>query len=661
MGYAEYLFVARFGYIWGSMLTFFRFFGLLLLFELVLGSSVVVAQHLSTAYFVDSTAALTYSQVKDGHGIHFKPGKAFVGEHPTWIRVDVPKGIVGSYCFDYGVTTSTEAYWSVRGETRRTINGSFVPPSQRSEPRHVRTICLELDSSTRYVYMRFPPDDIRLAAEPVWELVPREVLESQLDRSESESFIITGGMIVFALMSLALFLYLRDRTFLLFGFYLVSMYTMVSTNFLGYHLGDMFPLVFLNWYSNQIFFIATPLLFTWFSYEYFLVKLERGVWRSVFQVLFLFSLVCFATFLGSRGLNTFVILIYNFVVVVTVFLYSILRYLKERSSSMLYFLVGLAFPVTAAILIFIHSLAIIHIGPVRQLAGGATLIFCMVMGVGLVDRFRRGRRLQVRREQEAALLTVRSEALEKQNRLIEEQKTALETQARKYSDLNETKDKLLSVLSHDLRGPLGNLGAILDLLSSNALTLQEFQQLSGKLRTDVRSTHTMLEEVLQWVRSQRDGIIPKPVVIDLNLMIEQSLHDAAHQSSPKGIRLEFNRRASLKVYADIDHVSIVLRNLLSNAIKFSPANQVVTVEAYVEEARGVISIRNFGVPIAPTEIEKIVAGQKVVGTRGSSGEKGTGLGLAMCQEFIVANQGQFAIVSSKDEGTVVTVSLPLAP
>lgn len=638
------------------MRIFFRLLGLFLALQLATSS---VGQALKTSYFVDSTSTLSFSNLLEVELSRFQPGISFAGKCPTWVRVEIPKSTrPGTYCIDHGVQTSVEAFWFYGGTVHRAINGSFVPPSKRSQPRHSRSICFEVDSSTHFIFIKFPPDDIRVASAPEWEIVPERELTKQLDTWENESYMITGGMVVFALMSLAIFLYLRDRTFLLFGIYLIAMYTMVNTAFLQYHLGELLPSIFLSRYVNQIFFITTPFVFTWFSYEYFLIKDERIYWRYVFWALFGGAAVCLVTLLSSYGINTLVILLYNFLVIFVVFIYSIVRYLRDRSPSMLYFLSGLIFPVIAAMLILLHSLVIVTVSSLRQIAGTATLLFCLAMGVGMVDRYRRSKRLQIQKEQEAALLTVRSEALEHQNRLIEQQRVEMENQARKYSDLNETKDKLLSVLSHDLRGPVGNLGAILDLLSSNTLTHQEFHDLSNRLRTDVRSTHGMLEEVLQWVGSQRDGIVPKPVLFDLSRSAAQTISELVHHASPKRVAVEFQPSSSVNVLADPDHINIVLRNLLSNAIKFSPIGETVTVETRMEHSWGVVSIKNLGVPIAPDAIAKILNGQRVSGTRGSSGEKGTGLGLAMCQEFIQSNRGRLDITSSRESGTVVRVFLP---
>jgi two-component system, sensor histidine kinase and response regulator len=226
--------------------------------------------------------------------------------------------------------------------------------------------------------------------------------------------------------------------------------------------------------------------------------------------------------------------------------------------------------------------------------------------------------------------------------------------------MNSTKDKLLSVLSHDLRAPIGNLRSILSLMTRQALTPEEFREISEKLKYDVDAAYDMLDDVLHWVKSQYAGIVPNPVDFKLLDVIREVTQLATPIASEKQVKLVLRTLGNDMVHADRDHVHIIVRNLVSNAIKFTRASTTVTVVTEIKGAFVEVQVKDQGLGMSPTIVDKIKNGIKIESTRGTTGEKGTGLGLLLCREFVALNGGDLSFESVPGSGTTVSFTLHTA-
>jgi signal transduction histidine kinase len=265
------------------------------------------------------------------------------------------------------------------------------------------------------------------------------------------------------------------------------------------------------------------------------------------------------------------------------------------------------------------------------------------------------------KEHEAKLFQMKNTELQSHNDIIENQKLLLADQARKLEELNGTKDKLLSVVSHDLRAPVGHLRSILSMLSNKLITPDEFHGLSENLKHDVEGVHEMLEDVLNWVKSQHEGIVPHPLNFDIKVLADDVVQLAAPLASAKNIAINVDCNTHPIVYADRDQVHIIFRNLISNAIKFANSNTRITIRIISNASATEIKISDEGIGIREEDVKKIMTGMKVTGTSGTSGEKGTGLGLLLCREFIQLNGGTFFLESTVGKGTTVSFTFPGEP
>lgn len=246
------------------------------------------------------------------------------------------------------------------------------------------------------------------------------------------------------------------------------------------------------------------------------------------------------------------------------------------------------------------------------------------------------------------------------NFAIEHQKEEIHAQAENLQQLNHLKSKLFSVISHDLRGPISNLQALLELLAQKVLKPEEFLILSDKLKTNLNITQRTLENLLNWSLSQMEGIKTIPKAFDLKHTIDEVCKLVEEGAERKNIKVENALLSSVQVYADPDQVQLILRNLIHNAIKFSNADNRIVVSSSVASALCTVSVKDFGIGMTSEEIGTILNSQEFFSKNGTEQETGTGLGLILCKEFIHRNDGSMTIESRSGNGTQVSFTLPLA-
>ena len=249
--------------------------------------------------------------------------------------------------------------------------------------------------------------------------------------------------------------------------------------------------------------------------------------------------------------------------------------------------------------------------------------------------------------------------LANQNMAIEQQKVAIQVQAENLRQIDQIKTKLFSVISHDLRGPISNLQSMLDLFTKKLMTADEFISLSEKLKENLNLSQRTLENLLNWSLSQMGGIKTERKKIDVISSIDEACQLMEAVAARKNITLHKDLHG-MKVWADEDQLQVVLRNLIHNAIKFSSFNDRIEIRTLRDQAHCQITVKDVGIGMTPEEIETLVGSKRYLSKTGTEQEKGTGLGLMLCKEFITRNGGEISIISSLGKGTEVSFTLLLA-
>jgi two-component system, sensor histidine kinase and response regulator len=203
------------------------------------------------------------------------------------------------------------------------------------------------------------------------------------------------------------------------------------------------------------------------------------------------------------------------------------------------------------------------------------------------------------------------------------------------TDINEVKDKLFSIVAHDFRGPLNSLQGVLTLLNSGHLSESEVQYLLKGLADKVNDTQNLLENLLNWAKTQMQGIEINPEVF-----------------KPKPIA---------QVKADIDTIRLIIRNLISNAIKFTHRGGQVIIDVQNLDNQYVkVLISDSGIGISPEKQSQLFNLKTHFTSYGTDNEKGTGLGLLLVKDFVQLNQGELGLESQENQGSIFYFTLPLA-
>lgn len=227
---------------------------------------------------------------------------------------------------------------------------------------------------------------------------------------------------------------------------------------------------------------------------------------------------------------------------------------------------------------------------------------------------------------------------------------------------NASKLKLIKVISHDLRGPFTGLLGLTELMEKqyDHYSKEEMQEMLRMLSDSSKNTLTLIENLVQWAKLQADGIKMERKNIRIASMIKQNFQIYANMAAQKQISLVNKVDEFLLVNADENMLLLIIRNLINNAIKFTPEGGEIRIEAGSKRRYVRIDITDTGIGMSPEQINNFLYDDDNTSASGTLGEKGSGLGLMLCKEFIEKHNCRMYINSNKNRGTVVTFTMPAA-
>jgi len=243
------------------------------------------------------------------------------------------------------------------------------------------------------------------------------------------------------------------------------------------------------------------------------------------------------------------------------------------------------------------------------------------------------------------------------NAALQDSNEEIQKQSQELKQLNTLKNKLFSVISHDLKAPMYALRNLFDDMQKQNMPAEEIKSLIPDIKNDLNYTVGLMDNLLQWSKSQMQASTVHPQVVHVSEEIDDVIHILCLQAQAKKIRVENHSLNGVTVWADKDMINLVLRNLVSNAIKFSPVGSAILVGAQEQFDFAEIYVQDTGKGISQEEIKKIEA-QEFYTTNGTGHEQGTGLGLMLCKEFLIKNKGQLRIESQPGKGSIFSFSLP---
>ncbi|MEY2901491.1 MAG: hypothetical protein RLY89_597 [Bacteroidota bacterium] len=254
----------------------------------------------------------------------------------------------------------------------------------------------------------------------------------------------------------------------------------------------------------------------------------------------------------------------------------------------------------------------------------------------------------------AILILVRN--ISKANKSLNEKNGIINVQNEFLEKTNTDKDRLFSIISHDLRGPASTIQALMKAFSEKRIPLHDFETLLPGIVKNTNNLSNTLDNLLTWSMS-KNGIQLVPEQLNINQCIQENLALVDEQMRLKKITTQ-NNCPSFDVFADKNHLDVILRNLLNNAIKFSYPNATIEIDGFDHGDKIEIRIMDHGVGMPAEQLQKINNNEIFKSTTGTSGEKGSGLGLQLVREFVEKNGGKFHIETKEQKGTTMCFTIP---
>jgi signal transduction histidine kinase len=242
--------------------------------------------------------------------------------------------------------------------------------------------------------------------------------------------------------------------------------------------------------------------------------------------------------------------------------------------------------------------------------------------------------------------------------LIQDQRTELLDVNKKLKKANETRDKIFSVISHDLRTSVGNMRNVFKFMLDGMIDPTDDRDIIFDAEITSRHTFNLLENLLYWAKSQKGELKIHQEVVDVDEAISDVFDQEIGSAINKKIQLSKTDDSELELYVDRITLNIILRNLLINAIKFTPEEGLISVSAKDLGNEIAISISDNGMGMSQMDIDKIMEKTEAFTKKGTNQERGTGLGLVIVGEFLEMNKGRLEISSEIDKGSTFTVFFP---
>lgn len=229
-------------------------------------------------------------------------------------------------------------------------------------------------------------------------------------------------------------------------------------------------------------------------------------------------------------------------------------------------------------------------------------------------------------------------------------------------EVNSIKDKMFSVIGHDLRSPIGSIKMTLDFMKGdlgNQYRIEDFRETVDILAQTTDEVFGLLENLLGWAKSQSGNLAVIPEDIRINELVNSVY--LLHKGSIQQKKIHFEQIIDIEtiVKADLNMLKTVLRNLLSNAIKFTPEGGTISVKTHLTDEYATISVSDSGVGIPTENLAKLFDDKQHLTTYGTNNEAGSGIGLILCNSFVKKNNGRLLVESEVGKGSLFTIELPL--
>ncbi len=241
-------------------------------------------------------------------------------------------------------------------------------------------------------------------------------------------------------------------------------------------------------------------------------------------------------------------------------------------------------------------------------------------------------------------------------------KKRIKEQAEEIRKINLTKDRLYSIIAHDIKSPFSNISMLISTLAEGYLEpgSEEYEEILQSINRSTQETYALLENLLQWTRSQTGDLEADPEILNMKELTDRAFRFSEMNAKNKKIDLQMEMEDTMPVHADRNMMQSVIQNLVVNAIKFTHEGGKVRIRGKQDGEQVIVQVVDNGVGIPEENMKKLFEDRGQFTTRGTNDEKGSGLGLLLVQTFVEQNGGQIEAESKPGKGTAFTLTFPKA-
>ncbi len=651
------------------------------------------------SWFADKSGNVSFEKIKDSIFLSYNKNifLALPKNGTVWAKLQLSNhsGLDQEYILQTNKWGYFEAFIiDLNNKTAHLVSGSLLPLHLRSQPSNINAIKFLIErDETKTIFLKFKAvysiyehQDIGL------QLVKQTMFETADRQRLLWQGLFFGVILVMALYNLFILFAVKDISYLYYVLSIVSIglyfafYYGFGIEYLWprFPLWDTFCFAIINPFTG-----LTRILFTR-TYLHTPVLLPRinkilnGLAAACIATL-LTGLACYFLKIDLLKPLVTIIGVLGALVLIMMLVAGIVAYYFDKYEPAKYFIAANILLVLGAIAFIFRETGLMTDNFfTRYLVQYAVLIQAVVLSLGLASRLNTMRlqlanetlereRLELEKEKEKKegieqqrlqlQLQVKEKTtdLQLKNEILEQTVEQLKTSEIKLSELNQVKDKLFSVVSHDLRNPLATMQSFLKLITDHdeKMSEEEREKLFAEAQQSLNNMNELLYNLLQWSKSQMNLLQFRPDKHYIKPVIEGAVKLVQLHAHMKQVEIKTTVQEGLAAHADKDMIEFIIRNLLSNAIKFSQRQSVVEVKAYLTSATVTIEITDNGIGMHESKIKKLLEKHTSISRRGTEKEKGTGLGLLISKEFIEKNGGQLAIESEPGKGSTFRFALPL--
>lgn len=502
------------------------------------------------------------------------------------------------------------------------------------------------------VYLRVKANNTLLV--PI-KLASAQGLIKGLNAMQRVEAICGGVLMAIFLFNISVFIKSKDRAYFYYSVYILALFFFVILYFRGYSylFGDSFRL-FINQYPHLFLSVgaAAGMAFT-FSFLNLktIVPWSENVIKAL-TVSWIFVFILSA--LGYKSVCSDISQILSAVTAVTVWSLGVLCYYRGFKPA-IYFVIAKTFIWIGAVYI---ALSISNIFPYHelsfQLAPVGFIFELLMLSLALGDRVKEMRKARIEvhadrlkiQEENLYLVSTQNERLEK---VVESRTRSLKKIVQSLEAANADKNRLFSIIAHDLRSPFNSLISLFSLNDMDMLTFDDVKMLLNDSRKNIDNIHNTLNNLLYWAQSQMQGITTAPSRFNMRILINDLMLVYQPLITKKCISTEIIVNDDNDVIADQNQISLVMRNLIDNAIKFTPLQGHITITIWGDGKNVYVDVCN---PVAGVvDVDLLTQKERRQPSYGTSNERGVGLGLHLCKDFVEKNMGVLKV--TRDGNCVV--------